>query len=129
MSAPHALIAAYVNRHGLPAGAVQDGVLTLRVNGRYRVQVHPARADSVVLLAQVVRLPDERRERDPLIDRALRLAAVRLQRYRSGLVADRYNEALWLQQRYVQGEGDTSFEQCLVAFGADLAAWSDALGH
>lgn len=129
MNAPHPLIAAYMNRHRLPAGAVHDGVLTLRVNGRFRVHVHPARPDSVVLLAQVAHLPAERGERDRLVDRALRLGAARLQRYRSAIVCDRYTEALWLQQRYVEGEGDTSFEQCLVLFGADLAAWTDALGH
>ena len=109
---PHALIGGYMKRKQLPPAMLSaDGGLSLRVNGQYRVRLHPARADSLVFEGLLARLPTDRLERERLVDHALRLACARLQDRASGLAVDRYGESLRLQRCYTEGAGTMTLDE------------------
>lgn len=121
------LIGAYMARQRLPQSSWQGGALGLRLAGRYRVRVLPLRGGTVLLEAVIAHLPTERAAREQFVDRALRLAAARLQCSPCGIVTDRFAESLCLQLRHVPAESEASLEDAMQAFGTELTAWSAAL--
>lgn len=124
----HPVISAYMSRRGLLRRALsKDGSLTLRVNGKYRLRIHPFRANAVVLETLLRRFPMQRRERDLLIDRALRLACLRLKDHPCYLTIDRHVDALWLQRVYVQSVVGIEFDRAVAEFIASAETWTEAL--
>jgi len=124
---PPKTIESYMSRHRLPASALRDdGRLTLLIDEKYRVHMHPALAGRVVFEARIVTLPMERVERDRALEHALRLACTRLQHHADGIVVDRHVEALWLQQTVTPTEEDDDIDEALADFVNGLARWIEA---
>lgn len=125
---PARAIESYMSRHRLSANALRaDGRLTLLIDEQYRVHMHPALAGRVVLEARIVTLPLDRAERERVLERALRLACVRLQKHADGIFVDRYAEALWLQQMVAPTDEDDDIDLQLADFVNALARWIEAI--
>lgn len=105
MTTPHPHIASFMQRQGLaPEQLRSDGRLTLVVDDRYRIHLAPYANGGLALIARVASLPDDRADRDALIDRVLKKSAALLQLHPSTLTVDQHQDALHLQQILPQEE-------------------------
>jgi len=124
----HPVIGAYMSRRGLARQALaDDGSLTLRVNGRYRLRLNPGRGRAVVMEIVLQHLPVDRDERDRLVERMLRMACLRLKDHPCGLVVDQYMDAVWLQRWHDGSISAISFDRAVTEFVASAAVWIEAL--
>lgn len=126
MTTPHPHIASFMQRQGLaPEQLRSDGRLTLVVDDRYRVHMAPCANGGLALIARVMSLPEDRVDRQDLIDRVLKKSAALLQKHPSTLTVDPHEDALHLQQIIPQEElNPDSLDSAMGEFTNALSYWT-----
>lgn len=125
----HAAVRGFMDRQGLgPQELRADGRLSLAIDGRYRVHLHPAAGGRIVLSAQVLDLAGRygTRDTDAALEHLMHLAAGLMQQYASSLSLDAARQSLLLQQTLGPDTDVAGVENALAEFVNALAFWSRA---
>ncbi|NMK50024.1 CesT family type III secretion system chaperone [Achromobacter sp. Bel] len=126
-SSPHALIADYAGRHGLPAPASAAGRMTIVIDEVYRVHLQPAPQGWLAMTARLCALPAAGAGRDALVREVGRLSAGMLSRHKAACVVDPQGRALWLQQTLAPDGGAQSLDEAVGEFANALSFWAGAV--
>jgi hypothetical protein len=126
-SNPHALIAAYAGRHGLPAPAGAEGRMTIVIDEAYRVHLQPAPQGWLAMTARLCALPGTGVDRDALVREAGKLAAGMLSRHKAACVVDPQGRALWLQQTLGPDCSVQALDEAVGEFANALSFWAGAV--
>ncbi len=115
----------FMARNALPVGDLRsDGRLTLTLDGKYRVQVHPAGPNRLALTADLLSLAGRSEERgaDAALERLMGMNAGLLREHAATLVLDARRQELMLQQSFAATAAE-AVEQALAEFVNVLPFW------
>lgn len=124
-----AALHSFMTRQGLGRQDLRaDGRLTLAIDSRYRVHLHPAADQGILISAQVKDLAGHYQASgtEAALLRLMALATGLMTQYASGLSLDRQRQALVLQHRLRSDVDATGIENALGEFVNALAFWSRA---
>ncbi|HZY20522.1 MAG TPA: CesT family type III secretion system chaperone [Ramlibacter sp.] len=126
--ATHSAVSAYAARHRLDGSALRsDGRLTLRFDGRYRVQLRPAADGRIAVVSRLLDLSGRpRADADEALRQLATLACGLLRQDAAALCIDTPESALVLQQVLPADTDVEQLESQLAAFVNALAFWTRA---
>lgn len=128
-AAAHAAVQSFMARNGLSADAVRsDGRLTLTLDGKFRVHLHPAGPAWVAITTDLMALGGHRQtsDVDDALERLMNLNAGMLREHPSALVLDARRETLQLQQTLSSQASANEVEEALAEFLNVLPFWQSA---
>lgn len=126
-SPQHAVLNAYVARHGLdPSAFLPDGSLSLIFDAAYRVRVRPFPGERLVMQALLMDISGfETRQREGILVSLLRYAAATIRGYAAGLALDDTSSWLVLQQALTPPIDMRRLETELTEFVSVQAFWRE----